>query len=106
MDDDERDKAGAMGLCWSCSNNLIIVFQLHGTKWNSEMPRFAANLGFSPLQPMRPTVVATATGTGTLKPMPVGSATGGGVVAVGDVPAASFDWDSSGLVNPLHGECK
>lgn len=70
------------------------------------MPRFAANLGFSPLQPMKP--VTNAPG-GVLKPIVGG---GGGAAAVmmssatgiADVPAAQFDWDSSGLVNPLHGE--
>lgn len=73
------------------------------------MPRFAANLGFSPLQPMKPTttVASGGEGGGILKPTPAAAATAvstGLPGGVGDVPAAQFDWDSSGLVNPLHGE--
>lgn len=68
------------------------------------MPRFAANLGFSPLQPMKPAV-----NTGILKPTPATGAikmgVNSGLPVTGDVPVAQFDWDSSGLVNPLHGEC-
>lgn len=66
------------------------------------MPRFAANLGFSPLQPMKPTMAGS---TGILKPIQATTATSqGSVMTAGEVPAAQFDWDSSGLVNPLHGE--
>lgn len=87
---------------------VSVLFQLHGTKWNSEMPRFAANLGFSPLQPMKPTsVTSTNPPSGVLKPVVGGgaaaaamSSTAGGA----EVPAVQFDWDSSGLVNPLHGK--
>lgn len=74
------------------------------------MPRFAANLGFSPLQPMKPTVAGGVSGGGVtsggiLKPIQAGTVLSGGVTGVaGEVPAAQFDWDSSGLVNPLHGE--
>jgi len=31
----------------------VILFQLFGPRWNSSVPRFAANLGFSPLEPMQ-----------------------------------------------------
>lgn len=74
-----------------------MYFQLHGTKWNSDVPRFAANLGFSPLQPMRP-----ASNGGVLKPTPATSTVV--TTAGGEVPVAQFDWDGSGLVNPLHGK--
>lgn len=66
------------------------------------MPKFASNLGFSPLEP--------------LKPVPLnGGPTGGGgqMMTSGkgetlkrfgnEVPAVQFDWNSSGLVNPLDG---
>jgi hypothetical protein len=31
----------------------VILFQLFGPRWNTLVPRFAANLGFSPLEPIR-----------------------------------------------------
>lgn len=52
------------------------------------MPRFAANLGFTPLEPTK-----SADGSAS-----------GGVRTATDVPAAQFDWTSSGLVNPLDGK--
>lgn len=67
------------------------------------MPRFAANLGFTPLQPLKPTMGAN----GILIPTPAPAASISSVpaaVVTSDVPAAQFDWDSSGLVNPLHGK--
>ncbi|XP_058062265.1 mucin-2 [Anopheles bellator] len=86
---------------------------MYGPKWNSSMPRFAANLSFNPLEPLKPSPVApkeaptsanekSAGGVTFLKmtmnsslepPQPI--------VASGSVPAAQFDWNSSGLVNPL-----
>ncbi|PNF36431.1 hypothetical protein B7P43_G15892 [Cryptotermes secundus] len=69
---------------------------LFGPRWNALVPRFAANLGFSPLEPMRasgssPTLLEPA------KELPLVETTAEEVV----VPAAQFDWNSSGLVNPL-----
>lgn len=55
------------------------------------MPRFAANLGFSPLEPMKPSSVSGTT-----------SSTNSSVS--NEIPAAQFDWNSSGLVNPLDGK--
>lgn len=68
------------------------------------MPRFAANLGFTPLEPMRPT-----SEHGLLRPTPAagGVASGGRPAppsSVLDVPAAQFDWSGAGLVNPLDGK--
>lgn len=68
------------------------------------MPRFAANLGFNPLQPLKPTttseqqpnsntIVNHRNISTTLKPESV----------TNEVPAAQFDWNSAGLVNPLDG---
>lgn len=81
--------------------------KLYGGKWNSSMPRFAANLGFSPLQPMKPGAGASSTSSSEPNQregseMVALPATGGG--GVSEVPAAQFDWTSSGLVNPLDGE--
>jgi hypothetical protein len=30
-----------------------MLFQLFGPRWNTSVPRFAANLGFSPLEPVQ-----------------------------------------------------
>lgn len=62
---------------------------MYGGKWNSSMPRFAANLGFSPLEPMKSDAMLQPTATSIAKPS--------------EIPAAQFDWNSSGLVNPLDG---
>lgn len=53
------------------------------------MPRFAANLGFSPLEPMKSDGVLQPTASSSIKST--------------EIPAAQFDWNSSGLVNPLDG---
>lgn len=82
------------------------------SQWNQAMPRFAANLGFTPLEPMKPTDVSC------LRPTPVapvernsnGSSSssgnsGGFRSQLGpDVPVAQFDWSGAGLVNPLDGK--
>lgn len=85
---------------------LTFFSQLFGSKWNSSMPRFAANLAISPLEPLKPSIPAV------LKPQAVTSnqstvendASLPSVPMIGDVPAALFDWNSAGLVNPLDGE--
>uniref|UniRef100_A0A8W7Q2Z3 Aftiphilin clathrin-binding box domain-containing protein n=1 Tax=Anopheles coluzzii TaxID=1518534 RepID=A0A8W7Q2Z3_ANOCL len=95
---------------------------MYGPKWNSSMPRFAANLSFNPLEPLKP---ATAPGAASVSAKEAGSSEKSAncppaskpaapsslsialdplqVAAVGSasVPAAQFDWNSSGLVNPL-----
>uniref|UniRef100_A0AAG5CRS2 Aftiphilin clathrin-binding box domain-containing protein n=1 Tax=Anopheles atroparvus TaxID=41427 RepID=A0AAG5CRS2_ANOAO len=88
---------------------------MYGPKWNSSMPRFAANLSFNPLEPLKPgttaskdtgstanekhanfsTAAKVATMTAGLDPLqPTGAPSS-------SVPAVQFDWNSSGLVNPL-----
>ncbi|CAG2066747.1 unnamed protein product, partial [Timema podura] len=66
--------------------------QLFGARWNVSMPRYAANLGLSPLEPVRasegPPIAPTGQIAATKLEDPV-------------VPAAQFDWNGSGLVNPL-----
>ncbi|XP_019561249.3 mucin-5AC isoform X1 [Aedes albopictus] len=111
---------------------------LFGPKWNSSMPRFAANLSFSPLEPMKPVSSSSgnsisssssaatinssssagrqeapgsrhhashsqhhlAFGLDPLHPTTGPPLTASGALA-GNVPAVQFDWNSSGLVNPL-----
>ncbi|KAL9693979.1 hypothetical protein quinque_013264 [Culex quinquefasciatus] len=108
---------------------------LFGPKWNSSMPRFAANLSFSPLEPIKPTsqappgssapppAIAAASNisnsNASVIPMtgkqeaatvrhhafgldPLQPPISAGAVP-GTVPAVQFDWNSSGLVNPLEG---
>ncbi|XP_062535268.1 mucin-3B isoform X2 [Armigeres subalbatus] len=109
---------------------------LFGPKWNSSMPRFAANLSFSPLEPMKPvssgtvssgnSIPVTTISSGIeeqkasgnrpyssqshhhlafgLDPLhPAGEPLSVTGAMAGTVPAVQFDWNSSGLVNPLEG---
>lgn len=64
------------------------------------MPRFAANLGFSPLEPMKTSLAPTAATT-----LSATVQSGSGTKSTGstDIPDVQFDWTSSGLVNPLDG---
>lgn len=55
------------------------------------MPRFAANLGCSPLEPMKPSSVSGASNSSNSS-------------VSNEIPAAQFDWNSSGLTNPLDGK--
>jgi hypothetical protein len=66
------------------------------------MPRFAANLSLSPIEPMKP----SSTQSSTAKPSPdvKQSILQPTKVLTETVPEAEFDWNSSGLVNPLDGE--
>lgn len=60
------------------------------------MPRFAANLSFNPIEPLKPTEGGSR--PSELNPsvlLPSKTET---------VPQANFDWNSAGLVNPLDGE--
>jgi hypothetical protein len=61
------------------------------------MPRFAANMSFNPIEPMKPQTssLTEQTKPSLLQPVKAKSDT---------VPEASFDWNSAGLVNPLDGE--
>nr|XP_023021282.1 uncharacterized protein LOC111509715 [Leptinotarsa decemlineata] len=65
---------------------------LYGPSWNPSMPRFAANLGLQPLEPIRteqPTSSILKPSPSIPQPQNV------------DIPSAQFDWMGSGLVNPL-----
>ncbi|XP_052897192.1 mucin-17 [Anopheles moucheti] len=90
---------------------------MYGPKWNSSMPRFAANLSFNPLEPLKPVAPSTVKETGSntneknaniTQAAKASSTFVGGLdhlhvnpVPNSSVPAAQFDWNSSGLVNPL-----
>lgn len=65
------------------------------------MPRFAANLGFNPLEPMKSSLAPTSAAT---TPTTAQSGNGGAKsTSSTDIPDVQFDWNSSGLVNPLDG---
>lgn len=71
------------------------------------MPRFAANLGFSPLEPVKPTTTTNPRENenkeSTVSALPNSFTFQTKTAQSIDVPAAQFDWNSSGLVNPLDG---
>uniref|UniRef100_A0A182XVC1 Clathrin_bdg domain-containing protein n=1 Tax=Anopheles stephensi TaxID=30069 RepID=A0A182XVC1_ANOST len=90
--------------------------QMYGPKWNSSMPRFAANLSFNPLEPLKPVTAAgphaneknanvapaaKATSSSTLSAHTLDPLQANLAHPNASVPAAQFDWTSSGLVNPL-----
>lgn len=63
------------------------------------MPKFAANLGVTPLQPVKSSdIIAPQTGTTNAAELNSSSST------QIDIPSAQFDWNGSGLINPL--DCK
>lgn len=77
---------------------------LFGPRWNTSVPRFAANLGFSPLEPVRasrssPTPLEPAKELHHIQRSEEPTTSSATEETV--VPAAQFDWNSSGLVNPL-----
>ncbi|KAJ8674309.1 hypothetical protein QAD02_005571 [Eretmocerus hayati] len=97
------EETHALSYQWtnSSSNNALLNALgidsrniLFGPRWNPNIPRFAANLGFSPLEPVRASTEAQQI------PMSLNSKAQKSS-AIEDVPAAQFDWNSSGLVNPL-----
>ncbi|XP_076652524.1 aftiphilin isoform X2 [Halictus rubicundus] len=97
------EETNALTYQWanSTSNNVLLNSLgidsrniLFGPRWNPNVPRFAANLGFTPLEPIKATVETQPTAmTNTSKCQSSNNSE--------EVPAAQFDWNSSGLVNPL-----
>ncbi|KAI4478693.1 hypothetical protein M0804_011721 [Polistes exclamans] len=94
------EETNALTYQWSnsTSNNVLLNALgidsrniLFGPRWNSSVPRFAANLGFTPLEPIKASVDSPPSTTNKMQ----------GVSTSDEVPAAQFDWNSSGLVNPL-----
>lgn len=81
------------------------------------MPRFASNLSFNPLEPLKPISSASASSSSTL----ISSKSELNEIKIlatqpsktllqqqqpDVIPEVEFDWNSSGLVNPLDGELK
>ncbi|XP_076220563.1 aftiphilin isoform X2 [Nomia melanderi] len=97
------EETNALTYQWanSTSNNVLLNSLgidsrniLFGPRWNPNVPRFAANLGFTPLEPIKATAdTQPAVTTNTSKCQSSNNSE--------EVPAAQFDWNSSGLVNPL-----
>ncbi|XP_053982877.1 aftiphilin isoform X1 [Hylaeus volcanicus] len=97
------EETNALTYQWanSTSNNMLLNSLgidsrniLFGPRWNPNIPRFAANLGFTPLEPIKaPTDIQPVATISTSKTQ--------GSIHSEEVPAAQFDWNSSGLVNPL-----
>ncbi|XP_071572063.1 uncharacterized protein Afti isoform X2 [Temnothorax nylanderi] len=97
------EETNALTYQWanSSSNNVLLNALgidsrniLFGPRWNPNIPRFAANLGFTPLEPIKATAEHhqfSAANTSKTQ----------GAACSDEVPAAQFDWNSSGLVNPL-----
>ncbi|XP_011163773.2 aftiphilin isoform X2 [Solenopsis invicta] len=98
------EETNALTYQWanSSSNNILLNALgidsrniLFGPRWNPNIPRFAANLGFTPLEPIKasaePQQPSTAASASKMQ----------GAACSDEVPAAQFDWNSSGLVNPL-----
>uniref|UniRef100_T1IIF2 Aftiphilin clathrin-binding box domain-containing protein n=1 Tax=Strigamia maritima TaxID=126957 RepID=T1IIF2_STRMM len=77
-----------------CLHNLLIahIAQLFGHNWNSSVPLFAANLSLNPLEP---TKTSLKTNDVTDDKESIASS------PQEFIPPAQFDWNSSGLINPL-----
>ncbi|XP_050463828.1 aftiphilin isoform X2 [Cataglyphis hispanica] len=97
------EETNALTYQWanSGSNNVLLNALgidsrniLFGPRWNPNIPRFAANLGFTPLEPIKATAESQQPSTSNASRMQ-------GAACSDEVPAAQFDWNSSGLVNPL-----
>lgn len=76
------------------------------------MPRYASNLGFTPLEPLKslnnptsPTsIMSTAPTMSSNFSSGSSSSYTNAISSTSEVPAVQFDWNSSGLVNPLDGK--
>ncbi|XP_015124533.1 uncharacterized protein LOC107046436 [Diachasma alloeum] len=98
------EETNALSYQWSnsASNNALLGALgidsrniLFGPRWNPNIPRFAANLGYAPLEPMK---ASSAEGHPSITSS---SSKSQNSTNLEEVPAAQFDWNSSGLVNPL-----
>uniref|UniRef100_A0A8D9BYU3 Aftiphilin n=1 Tax=Cacopsylla melanoneura TaxID=428564 RepID=A0A8D9BYU3_9HEMI len=63
---------------------------IYGPRWKENVPRFAANLGYSPLEPSKFGVMPGDASSPQQE----------------HIPDAHFDWNGSGLTNPLDGRSK
>lgn len=85
---------------------------MYGENWKSPLPRFAANLGYNALEPLKPVSVDSSSTTSHTNTAPLKSKDSFSTLSAEsaiktdrspEVPAVQFDWTSSGLVNPLDG---
>ncbi|XP_043603343.1 aftiphilin isoform X2 [Bombus pyrosoma] len=97
------EETNALTYQWtnSSSNNVLLNSLgidsrniLFGPRWNPNVPRFAANLGFTPLEPIKATTDPQPVALSNISKSQASTNSE-------EVPAAQFDWNSSGLVNPL-----
>ncbi|CAL7942232.1 unnamed protein product [Xylocopa violacea] len=97
------EETNALTYQWanSSSNNVLLNSLgidsrniLFGPRWNPNVPRFAANLGFTPLEPIKATADSQPTASSSTSKTQTS-------MNSEEVPAAQFDWNSAGLVNPL-----
>ncbi|XP_033216473.1 uncharacterized protein LOC117172541 isoform X2 [Belonocnema kinseyi] len=97
------EETNALSYQWSnsSSNNILLSSLdidsrniLFGPRWNPKIPRFAANLGFSPLEPMKASNDFQQMSTTSTRKAKI-------VMPSEEVPAAQFDWNGAGLTNPL-----
>ncbi|XP_012340363.1 aftiphilin isoform X2 [Apis florea] len=97
------EETNALTYQWanSSSNNILLNSLgidsrniLFGPRWNPNVPRFAANLGFTPLEPIKATIDSQPVAFSNTNKIPASNNSE-------EVPAAQFDWNSSGLINPL-----
>lgn len=92
----------ALSYQWSKSNSQNFLLQalnidtrniLYGPRWNESIPRYAATLGFTPLEPVKSETHNASNGETT--------SSHSEVVEQTEIPLAEFDWVGSGLTNPL-----
>lgn len=87
---------------------------MYGENWKSPLPRFAANLGYNALEPLKPVAVdhssvnnnnSSSIAPSKSKEFVNASSTEPAIRTdrPPEVPAVQFDWNSAGLVNPLDG---
>ena len=73
------------------------------------MPRYASNLSFNPLEPLKP---STTSSINTTTSSSISKSDDAKISVLPSklqqqpdvIPEVEFDWNSSGLVNPLDGE--
>lgn len=79
-----------------------IVFQ---DNWNPSMPRFAANLGIAPLEPLKPVKNDVSANNPVPRELEEHKSTfENKVKMIPDIPAVEFDWSKSNAGDPLDGE--
>lgn len=75
------------------------------------MPRYASNLSFNPLEPLKPsttssinTTSSSSSSSSSISKSELSDAKIPTKIQPDVIPEVEFDWNSSGLVNPLDGK--